>query len=89
MKKSIFEKKMKNKKFKAIYDEVAIDMSIGEQIAKLRHKAKMSQLDLARKVYTNRTAIARYENRSYNRYNLRTLMRIGKALHKKLKISYV
>ncbi|MEI8349969.1 MAG: helix-turn-helix transcriptional regulator [Candidatus Omnitrophota bacterium] len=89
MKKSIFDKKMGNKRFKAIYDEVAIEMGIGEQIAKLRHKAKMSQLELARKVDTNRTTISRYESRMYNRYNLSTLLRIGRALHKKLKISYV
>ena len=47
MKKSIFDKKMESPKFKAVYDEVSAKMSIGEQIAELRHKAKMSQLELA------------------------------------------
>ncbi len=89
MKKSIFEKKMENPKFKAVYDEVSTEMNIGEQIAQLRHEAKMSQLELAKKVHTSRTAIARYESGEYNRYNLNTLMRIGRALHKKLEISYI
>ena len=89
MKKSIFDKKMENPKFKAVYDEVSTEMNIGEQIVQLRHKAKMSQLELAKKVYTSRTAIARYESGNYNRYSLSTLMRIARALHKKLKISYV
>ena len=44
MKKSIFDKKMESPKFKAVYDEVSSKMSIGEQIAELRHRAKMSQL---------------------------------------------
>jgi len=88
MKKSIFDKKMESPKFKAIYGEVSEKMSIGEQIAEFRHRAKMSQLELAKKVHTSRTAIARYESGDYNRYNLSTLARIAGALHKKLKISF-
>ena len=88
MKKSIFAKKMENPKFKAVYDEVSAQMNIGEQIAQLRHKAKMSQLELAKRVDTSRTAIARYESGDYDRYNVGTLMRIARALHKRLKISF-
>ena len=43
MKKSIFDKEMENPKFKALYNEISATMDIGEQIAELRHKAKMSQ----------------------------------------------
>ena len=89
MKKSIFDKEMENPRFKAVYDEIATELSIGEQIAKLRHEAKLSQLGLAKKVCTSRTAIARYESGNYDRYNVSTLMKIGRALHKKLKISYI
>ncbi len=88
MKKSIFDKKMENPKFKAVYDQVSTQMNIGEQIAQLRHKAKMSQLELAKKVATSRTAIARYESGDYNGYNVGTLTRIARAFHKKLKISF-
>ena len=88
MKKSIFDKKMENLKFKAVYDEVSAKMNVGEQIAQLRHKAKMSQLELAKRVDTSRTAIARYESGDYDRYNVGTLMRIARALHKRLKISF-
>ena len=42
MRKSIFNKEIENPKFKAAYDEVAANMSIGEQIAELRYKAKIS-----------------------------------------------
>ena len=88
MKKSIFDKKMENPKFRAVYEQVSTQMNIGEQIAQLRHKAKMSQLELAKKVSTSRTAIARYESGNYNKYNLGTLARIASALHKRLKISF-
>ena len=88
MRKSIFNKKMENSKFKAVYDEVSARMSVGEQIAELRHNAKLSQLDLARKVHTSRSAIARYESGEYDGYNVGTLTRIARALHKRLKISF-
>lgn len=88
MKKSIFDRKMDNAKFKAVYDEVSAEMSIGEQIARFRHEAKMSQSKLAHKVGTSRPAIARYESGNYNKYNVGTLARIAKAFHKKLKISF-
>jgi transcriptional regulator with XRE-family HTH domain len=88
MKKPIFSKKMEDAKFKAVYDEVSARMSVGEQIAELRHKAKMSQLELAKKVHTSRTAITRYESGDYNNYNVGTLTRIARALHKRLKISF-
>ena len=89
MKKSLFDRKMENSEFKAIYDEVATEMNIAEQIAKLRHNAKMSQSELAKKVSTSRTAIARYESGHYSRYNLITLIKIARAFNKKLKIAYV
>ena len=88
MKKSIFDKEMENPKFKAIYDEVSTKMDIGEQIAELRHKAKMSQLELAKRVHTSRSAIARYESGDYDKYNVSTLTRIARALHKRLNISF-
>jgi transcriptional regulator with XRE-family HTH domain len=88
MKKSIFDKKMENPKFKAVYDEVSSKMNIGEQIAELRHRAKMSQLELAKKVHTSRSTIARYESGEYDGYNVGTLARIARALHKRLKISF-
>ena len=88
MRKSIFNKEMEDPKFKAVYDEVAANMSIGEQIAELRHKAKMSQLELAKKVKTSRTAIARYESGEYENFNVKTLSKIARAFHKNLKISF-
>jgi DNA-binding XRE family transcriptional regulator len=88
MKKSIFDRKMESVKFKAVYDQVSAEMSIGEQIARFRHEAKMSQAKLAQKVRTSRTAIARYESGSYERYNVGTLARIAKAFRKKLRISF-
>ena len=87
-KKSIFDKKMEDSEFRAVYEEVAVKLSIGEKIAELRHKRKMTQAELAKKVHTSRTAIARYESGKYDNYNLRTLKRIANALGTNLKITF-
>jgi len=87
-KKSIFDKKMESPKFKAIYDKISIKLSLGEQIAELRHKEKMTQAELARKVHTSRTAIARYESGNYDRFNISTLRKIAKALNRTLRILF-
>ena len=87
-KKSIYDKKMANPKFKAVYNEVAVNLAIGERIAELRHKRHMTQAELAKKVHTSRTAIARYESGNYEKYSVTTLKRIAKAMGKKLEISF-
>jgi transcriptional regulator with XRE-family HTH domain len=87
-KKSIFEKKMADKAFKAVYDDVAMQLDIGEKIAELRQKKNMTQQQLAKKVNTSRTAIARYESGKYNSYNVQTLGRIARAFKKKLTIKF-
>jgi len=89
MKKSIFCKKMRDSKFKAVYEKTAMKLSIGEEIARLRHERKLNQLELAKRVHTSRTAIARYESGNYAHYNLLTLLKIAKALNAKLNVSLV
>jgi len=88
MRKTIFEKEMEDPKFKAIYDEISAQIDIGEQIAELRHKSKMTQLQLAKKVKTSRSAIARYESGEYDSFSIKTLTRIARAFHKNLKVSF-
>jgi DNA-binding XRE family transcriptional regulator len=89
MKKAIFDQEMENEDFKALYKEIACKLGIGEQIAKYRHKRKMTQQELAEKVHTSRTAIARYESGNYTNFNLMTLARIARALDTNLKVNFV
>ncbi len=88
MKKSIFAKKMEDPRFRAIYEDEYRKLSLGEEIAELRHRNKMTQAELARKVHTSRTAIARYESGRYENFSISTLKRIAKAFHRKLEISF-
>lgn len=43
MKKSIFKKKMEDPKFKVVYEDITVKLSIGERIAELRHSGNMLQ----------------------------------------------
>ncbi len=86
--KSIYDRKMEDPKFRAAYKEVVANLEIGEKISELRRKHHMTQADLAKRVHTSRTAIARYESGNYENYNIVTLKRIAKALGKELEISF-
>ena len=86
--KSIYDKEMHDHKFRSVYKSESFKLNIGETIAKLRHKNKMTQLDLAKKAKTSRSAIARYESGDYKNYNIVTLQKIAQALDKELNISF-
>jgi transcriptional regulator with XRE-family HTH domain len=86
--KSIYDRKMEDPKFRETYEEVSANLAIGERIAELRHKSHITQAELAERVHTSRTAIARYESGKYDNYNIVTLKRIAKALGQKLEISF-
>lgn len=86
--KSIFDKEMKDPKFRGAYKAEAFKLNIGETIAKLRHKNKLTQLELAKKAKTSRTAIARYESGEYENYNIVTLQKIAQALGTELNVSF-
>lgn len=53
--------------------------TIGEQLLKLRLQADMTQAEVAKKVGTTASAISRYENAEYDRYELQTLRKIVEA----------
>ncbi len=79
---------MKNPKFRKTYKAESFKLNIGESIAKLRHKNKLTQLELAQKAQTSRSAIARYESGDYENYNIVTLQKIAQALGRELKVSF-
>ena len=84
--KSWLDKKLTDKKFKNGFMEEYVKVSIGEQLAALRHKANMTQAAVAKKVGTTASAISRYENAEYDRYELQTLRNIVEACGGKLDI---
>ena len=84
-------KRLKNKKFKAAYEEADEDpyINISLQMIRLREENHLTQAQLAKKVKTSQQAIARLESLSYRGFTLDSLDRIAKALHKRISIQFV
>jgi DNA-binding XRE family transcriptional regulator len=73
------EKKLADPKFKAGFELEYEKISIGEQLMKLRHSANLTQAAVAEKIGTTASAVSRYENAEYDRYELKTLQKIVTA----------
>src|SRR6516165_9991880 len=80
-------KKLQNPKFRKAFQNEYTKLSIGEQILRLRLQAGMTQAEVAKKVGTTASAISRYENADYDRYEVQTLRKIVEACGGVLHIS--
>lgn len=73
------DRKLANLKFRKGFEEESQKLAIGEQLARLRQEAGLTQAQVAKRTGTTASAISRYENAEYDRYELRTLQRIVRA----------
>lgn len=81
-------KQLKNPRIKRYYDEYGKQLEIAYQILKLRKRKKMSQAELAKKVGTTQSNIARMEAGQQN-FTTETLQRIARAFKYDLRIEFV
>lgn len=79
---------MKNKAFKKAYEEESQRIRIAYQIARLRKQQKLSQKELARKLNTTQSVVARMESAQQN-FTTDTLQKIAAAFKRDLKIEFV
>jgi len=77
--KSWVDKKLADPKFREGFELEYEKISIGEQLARLRNFAHLTQAAVAKKVGTTASAISRYESADYDRYELQTLQKIVAA----------
>jgi predicted transcriptional regulator len=81
------EKKLADPKFRKGFEEEAQKLAIGEQLSRLRREAGLTQAQVAKRIGTTASAISRYENAEYDRYELRTLRKIVHACGGRLDIT--
>ena len=86
--KTIFDKMMEDKKFREDFEREYANLVISEKIAELRHKARLTQEQLARKVKTTKSAISRYENSDYRGHSLTLLRKIASACGAELQVTF-
>ena len=82
------ERKLANAKFRKGFEEEVQKLAIGEQLSRLRQEAGLTQAQVAQRVGTTASAISRYENADYDRYELRTLRKIVRACGGRLDITF-
>ncbi|KKQ23768.1 MAG: hypothetical protein US35_C0001G0012 [Parcubacteria group bacterium GW2011_GWA2_37_10] len=83
----ILKKELKNPKFRKYYDEHGKQLEIAYQILQLRKKKKMSQTQLAKKIGTKQSNIARMESGQQN-FSVDILGKIAEALGCNVKIIF-
>ncbi len=84
--KSWLDEKLKDSKFKKGFEQELEKVSIGEQLVRLRLQAGLTQAQVAKRVGTTASAISRYENADYDRYEMQTLRKIVEACGGHMKI---
>jgi transcriptional regulator with XRE-family HTH domain len=85
-KKSWVEKQLEDPKFREGFEREVEKLSIGEQLIELRHAAGLTQAQLAARAGTSASAVSRYEDGDYDRYEVQTLQRLVAACHGQLRI---
>ncbi|OGW51613.1 MAG: hypothetical protein A2V62_12740 [Nitrospirae bacterium RBG_19FT_COMBO_58_9] len=84
--KAWLDSKLASPKFRKGFEEEVQKLAIGEQLSRLRQEAGLTQAQVAQRAKTTASAISRYENAEYDRYELRTLQRIVLACGGRLDI---
>ncbi len=80
------DRKLASQKFRKGFEAEVQRLAIGEQLSRLRQEAGLTQAQVAQRAKTTASAISRYENAEYDRYELRTLQRIVDACGGRLDI---
>ena len=86
--KKVLKSKLNDSEFKKHYDHEGPKVQIGYKIALLRHKLGLTQKQLADKIQTTQTVIARLESGSYWQCSLRTLDKIATATGTTLEVHF-
>ena len=81
-------KQMSNKAFREAYEEEGRRLEIAYRILQLRKKQKISQKELARKLDTTQSVVARMESGQQN-FTVDNLQRIASAFKRDLKVEFV
>ncbi len=79
---------LKDSEFKKNYDELEEEYSLVKEILRKRTEKNMTQKELAKRIGTKQSAIARLESGEYNP-TIKFLKKVAKALDSKLKIEFV
>jgi len=73
---------------KRLTEEARVNAAVAQLIYDARHKAGLSQAELAERIGTKQTVISRLEDADYDGHSLTMLQRIAAALGKTITIEF-
>jgi len=76
----MLKKELGNPEFRKEYEALAEEFEVAKQVIGLRIKKGLTQKELAEKVHTSQSCIARLESGTYRNVSLSFLRRVGTAL---------
>jgi ribosome-binding protein aMBF1 (putative translation factor) len=79
---------LKDPEFAKTFAEEKQKIDLAIKLAEIRHEAGLSQRELAERVGTSQSVIARMENPDYSGYSIRMLRRIATALGARIRIEF-
>jgi DNA-binding XRE family transcriptional regulator len=82
------KQELKNPEFKRLYDQAGVRLGIVYQVVQLRKKHKISQAQLAKKLGTTQSNVARLEAGQRD-FTLTNLQKIATVFKRNLKIEFV
>lgn len=82
------QKRLKDLEFKKHYNEYGKQLEIAYQILRLRKQKRMSQAELAKRIGTKQSNVARLETGQQN-FTTETLQKIALVFDRELKIEFV
>lgn len=82
------QRELKNPEFRRMFDEYGKQLEVAYQILQLRKKKKLSQGQLAKKIGTTQSNVARMEAGKQN-FSTDMLVKVAAALGKKLEVRFV
>ena len=71
-----------------LYEEEKLKYAIALMIRDFREKLGLTQAQLAKKIHTSQSTIARLEDTDYEGYSLQTLQRVADALKCRLVVKF-
>ena len=86
--KKLRDRWMADAEFRKAYDRVSPEMEIAFAIAEARHRAELSQEELAERLHTSQAAVARWESGAHLP-STRTLTRVAAATGSRLHVELV
>lgn len=85
----IHEELKRDRELDALYRRELTRLQLAHAIARLRAEQGLSQAQLAKRIGTQQSAVARMEQSTYRGYTVATLAKIAAAAGKRLEVRFV